>query len=175
MGLPCPPRSVTDSQTHGTRQTSSCTAGLRDASTQQLGRMVIEASSADFQMCSDGVETSWCGTSMDHGVLAVGPDTGSRLKSGWRLRGVRGVTTRTRREFEFFSQVADMSTASNKKSFKTMDSASLHQRPLSRRREELLPLLHEPPQMERNMALPRRHLSRNIDILSTTLTALVRQ
>ena len=61
---------------------------LMDASTQQPVATVIEADSVHFQMCSGGVETFWCGTECLH----VGPDSGGRLKSGWRLHSVRGVS-----------------------------------------------------------------------------------
>ena len=45
---------------------------LMDASTQQPVAIVTEADSVHFQMCFGGMETFWCGTSMDHGVLAPG-------------------------------------------------------------------------------------------------------
>ena len=45
--------------------------------------MLVEADSVHFQMCSDGVETFLSGTSLVHGVPAVGPDPGGRLKSGF--------------------------------------------------------------------------------------------
>ena len=119
--------------------------------------MLVEANSVHFQMCSDGVETFLSGTSLVHGVPAVGPDPGGRLKSGF--------------EFSRKSQTCPLLPSRNP----SWQGIQLHHiRGLSGAAERSFPVHHD-LQRWRNLTLPRRHLVRNIDILSTTLTALLRQ
>ena len=86
---------------------------------RQVALWIIAADSDHRQMRSGCIQRFWRGALKGHGVLAVGPDTGGRLKSGLRLKGVR------------------QAHCIRQESLKTKDSASSHQRPLSRSWEQL--------------------------------------
>jgi C1A family cysteine protease len=66
-------------------------AALAAAITQQPVSVAIEADQTAFQFYSSGVLTGTCGTSLDHGVLAVGYGTDGTTEY-WKVKNSWGTT-----------------------------------------------------------------------------------
>merc|ERR1712023_121018 len=59
-------------------------SSLKSALNQQPVSVAIQADQAVFQQYTGGVITSGCGSSLDHGVLAVGYDGNTiKVKNSW--------------------------------------------------------------------------------------------
>merc|ERR1712061_819625 len=70
----------------GYKDVSSSSSALMSAINQQPISVAVQADQSAFQRYSGGIVTSGCGTNLDHGVLAVGLDTGGGyylVKNSW--------------------------------------------------------------------------------------------
>jgi len=83
----------------GYKRVSGSASGLTSALQQSPVSVAIEADQSVFQMYSSGVITSGCGTSLDHGVLAVGVNSDGSIKvknswgSSWGAKGFVNIAT----------------------------------------------------------------------------------
>jgi len=59
---------------------------------QQPVSIAIQADQSSFQMYKSGVLTSGCGTSLDHGVLAVGYGTDATAGDYWLVKNSWGTS-----------------------------------------------------------------------------------
>merc|ERR1712061_231528 len=76
----------------GYQDVQSSTQALKSAIMQQPVSVAIQADQSAFQLYTGGTISSGCGTSLDHGVLAVGyTDSYYKVKNSW---GVRTVLTK---------------------------------------------------------------------------------
>jgi cathepsin L len=83
----------------GYKQVSTSASSLVDAIMSRPISVAIEADQSVFQMYSGGTITSGCGTSLDHGVLAVGVNSDGSIKvknswgTSWGANGFVNIAT----------------------------------------------------------------------------------
>lgn len=83
---------VTGSAPQSYTDVSKTETALMRALEQQPVSVAIEADQDGFQFYSGGVMTGSCGTSLDHGVLAVGYGTSSDGSAYWKVKNSWGTT-----------------------------------------------------------------------------------
>jgi C1A family cysteine protease len=72
--------------------TGATKADLQSALMQQPVSIAIQADQSSFQMYKSGVLISGCGTSLDHGVLAVGYGTDATAGDYWLVKNSGGTS-----------------------------------------------------------------------------------